>query len=99
ERVRLVRADFLLTGAIFSGDVDTDFVFDYGIFSPWCRMADLADIKSLDLKIDLRRAHLTGGRLFPDWNGAMARLKTEAQLLQRPCNALPKIICDLLPGN
>jgi hypothetical protein len=98
DRVRLVRADLLLTGAIFSSDVDTDIVFEYGIFSPWCRLADLADIKSLNLKIDLRRPHLTGGRLFPDWQDAVARLEAAVQALERPCNALPRMICERLPG-
>jgi len=39
------------------------------------RRADLADLKELDLKIDLRMPHLAGNRLFPDWNGAMAKLR------------------------
>lgn len=33
-RVRLVRADLMMTGLIFSSDLDTDILFDYGIFSP-----------------------------------------------------------------
>jgi len=51
SRVRLVRADLVLTGLIFSRSVDTDIVFDYGLFSPRCRRLDLADVKSLQLKI------------------------------------------------
>ena len=74
ERVRLVRANLMMTGLIFSGDLDTDIVFDYGIFKPACRRADLADMKRLDLKIDLRMAHLSGDRLFPDWKHATAKL-------------------------
>jgi len=50
-RVRLVRADLVLTGVVFSGDIDTDISFDYGIFSPWCRLTDMNDTKLLDLKI------------------------------------------------
>src|SRR5262249_13936311 len=69
--VRLVRADLLLTGVIFAGDIDTDISFEYGIFSPWCRLADLADIKSLDLKIEARRAHLRSDRLFPSWHDSL----------------------------
>jgi hypothetical protein len=49
-RVRLVRADLLMTGVVFSGDIDTDISFDYGVFSPWCRLADISETKSLDLK-------------------------------------------------
>ena len=33
-----MRADLILTGVIFSGSIDTDISFDYGIFSPECRM-------------------------------------------------------------
>jgi hypothetical protein len=49
--VRLIRADFLLTGMIFSRSVDTDIGFDYGIFSPACRRRDLADVKALGMKV------------------------------------------------
>jgi len=75
ERVRLVRANLMLTGLIFSADLDTDIVFDYGIFTPACRRADLSDMKRLSLKIDLRMAHLSGDRLFPDWKDATAKLR------------------------
>src|SRR5262249_46459248 len=34
ERVRIVRADLLMTGGIFSGEVDTDILFHYGLFPP-----------------------------------------------------------------
>jgi len=51
-RVRLVRANLLMTGMIFSGSVDTDISFDYGIFTPACRRADLADMKRLELRLD-----------------------------------------------
>jgi len=51
SRVRLVRADLVLTGLIFSRSVDTDILFDYGLFSPGCRRLDLADVKSMQLKI------------------------------------------------
>ena len=50
-RVRLVRANLLLTGLIFSSKMDTDIYFGYGIFSPWCRLADFRDMRLLDLKI------------------------------------------------
>jgi hypothetical protein len=66
----------MMTGVLFSGDLDTDIVFDYGIFIPGCRMADLAYIKRLDLKIDQRMAHLSGE--FPSWNGAIAKLRAVA---------------------
>ena len=51
ERVRLVRADLLLTGMIFSGRVDTEISFDYGTLSPQCWRADFADIKQLQIKL------------------------------------------------
>jgi hypothetical protein len=51
DRVRLVRADLLLTGVIFSGRVDSDISFDYGILSPQCRRTDFADLKQLQIKL------------------------------------------------
>jgi hypothetical protein len=77
-----VRANLMMTGMVFSGDVDTDILFDYGILSPACRRADLGDLKQLDLKIDLRMQHLAGDRLFPDWNGAVARLRAAADAIR-----------------
>jgi hypothetical protein len=44
------------------------------MFSPACRRVDLADLRELDLKIDLRMPHLAGDRLFPDWEEIKARL-------------------------
>jgi hypothetical protein len=73
-RVRLVRANLMMTGLVFSGELNTDIVFDYGIFTPACRQADLADIKGLQLKIDRRMAHLSANRLFPGWNSSIAKL-------------------------
>src|SRR5262249_27627949 len=52
--VRLVRANLMMTGMIFSGDVDTDIVFDYGLFTPRCRWVDISDIKKLKMQIDAR---------------------------------------------
>jgi hypothetical protein len=73
--VRFVRANLLMAGMIFSREVDTDILFDYGIFSPRCRRADLAEFERLDMKIELRMWPLTGDRLFVDWEGAVARLR------------------------
>jgi hypothetical protein len=69
-RVRLVRANLLVTGLIFSGNVDTDITFDYGIFSPACRRIDLADTTEL-----LGRPRAAGGRMFVDWDEAVARFR------------------------
>jgi hypothetical protein len=79
--VHLVRADLMLTGVMFTGRLATEITFDYGIFSPWCRLEDLADIKSLDLRIDLRKPHLRGGRILPPWREALARLDAAVRLL------------------
>ena len=51
DRVRLMRANLIMTGLMFSGALDTDISFDYGIFSPGCRRADLADMKQLEIKL------------------------------------------------
>jgi hypothetical protein len=74
NKVRFVRANLMMAGVIFFGNIDTDILFDYGIVSPGCRRADLAEMKRLDLKIDLRQPHLSGDRLFPDWDSVMSRL-------------------------
>jgi hypothetical protein len=50
SRIRLVRANLIMTGMIFSGDLDTDITFQYGIFSPGCRRVDLADMSQLGIK-------------------------------------------------
>lgn len=80
-KVRLVRANLMMTGLVFSGDLDTDILFDYGVVTPDCRRADLADIKRLDLTIDLRMAHLSGPR-FPDWDGAVTRLRNAVRAIR-----------------
>jgi hypothetical protein len=49
SRVRIVRANLMWTGVIFSGDLDTDIWFAYGMFSPGCRRDDLADMRRLGL--------------------------------------------------
>jgi hypothetical protein len=82
QRVRLVRANLMMTGLIFSGDLDTDIDFDYGIFTPNCRSADLADMKQLDLRIDLRMTHLSDDRLLPGWNEAKAKMKAIAAAIK-----------------
>ena len=50
-RARLVRANLIMTGIIFSEAIDTDISFDYGIFSPGCRRGDFADMKQLGIKL------------------------------------------------
>jgi hypothetical protein len=51
HRARLVRANLIMTGIIFSGAIDSDISFDYGIFSPGCRRGDFADMKQLGIKL------------------------------------------------
>src|SRR5262249_38862801 len=70
SRVRLARADLLMTGVIFSGNIDTDILFDYGIFSPGCRRIDLAELKG-----SIERPLPTGERIFVDRAGAAARFR------------------------
>jgi len=82
SRIRFVRANLMMAGLIFSGEMDTDILFDYGIFSPACRRVDLADLKELDLKVDLRMPHLAGNRLFPDWEEIKARLGVGVTAIQ-----------------
>jgi hypothetical protein len=49
SNVRIVRANLLWTGVVFSGTVDADISFAYGVFSPGCRRADIADMKRLGI--------------------------------------------------
>src|SRR5262245_29525401 len=49
--VRIVRANLFWAGVIFSDTIDTDVSFDYGMFSPGCRRADMADMKRLGIGI------------------------------------------------
>jgi hypothetical protein len=79
--VRLVRANLIMTGVIFSDDVDTDIVFDYGIFTPGCRWSDLADIKKLKMQIDVSAVPLSGGK-FTDRQEAISELRAAAMALQ-----------------
>jgi hypothetical protein len=79
--VRLVRANLMVTGVIFSGEIDTDVIFDYGLFTPRCRWADISDIKKLKMQIDARAASLPDRApslldegLFPNWEASMAKL-------------------------
>jgi hypothetical protein len=51
SRVRIVRANLMWTGVVFSGDIDTDIWFGYGMFSPGCRRDDLADMRRLGLAL------------------------------------------------
>jgi hypothetical protein len=74
-RVRFVRANLALTGIVFSGNLDTDIVFNYGILSPGCRLADLADIRQLDIRMEYRMAHLSADRSVSKWNDAMAKYR------------------------
>ena len=75
HRVRLVRANLMLTGVVFSGSLDTDIVFDYGVFAPRCRFGDLSDIKRLGMTIDARARPISDRRLFPDWQGITTKLR------------------------
>jgi hypothetical protein len=82
ERVRLVRANLMMTGMIFSSDVDTDISFDYGIFTPRCRSSDLTDMRKLNLRINAPMRRVTGARLLPDWKSAWATLTAAASAVK-----------------
>jgi hypothetical protein len=80
--VRLVRANLMMTGVIFSGEIDTDIIFDYGLFTPRCRWADISDIKKLKMQIDARVVPLSGEGLFPNWETSMAKLRGAVSALK-----------------
>jgi hypothetical protein len=80
--VRLVRANLMMTGMIFSGETDTDIIFDYGLFTPRCRWADISDVKKLKMQIDARAVPLSGGGLFPNWEASVAKLRAAASAIK-----------------
>jgi hypothetical protein len=51
SRIRIVRANFLWAGVVFSGDIDADIWFAYGMFSPRCRRDDIADMRRLGVAL------------------------------------------------
>jgi hypothetical protein len=81
-RVRLVRANLMMTGVIFSGEIDTDIIFDYGLFTPRCRWADISDVKKLKMQIDARRVPLSSEGLFPNWEASVAKLRAAASAIK-----------------
>ena len=66
-----------------SGDVDTDILFDYGILTPRCRRADLADMRRLQMDVGSRMPHLSGDRLFLDRNSRLAKLRDAVRAINR----------------
>jgi hypothetical protein len=90
--VRLVRANFLVTGVIFFREIDTDIISDYGLFTPRCRWADIWDIKKLKMQIDALMIPLSAEgpiswvvrrpTLFPSWAESMATLGAAASALK-----------------
>jgi hypothetical protein len=52
---RLVRADFLLTGLIFTGAIDAMISFNYGFFNAACRKADVRDMEAMQVAADKYR--------------------------------------------
>jgi hypothetical protein len=82
ERVRIVRADLFMTGVVFSGDIDTDILFDYGILTPGCRRGDLADMRRLRVEVDSRMPHLSGDHLFPDRSSILAKLRDAVRAIK-----------------
>jgi hypothetical protein len=81
---RLVRANLMMTGIVFSGALDADIEFAYGILSPSCRKADIADMKTLGLKIDQRMPHLEGDRRLPTWVESVEKLRGALKSLKGP---------------
>ena len=77
-RVRVLRADLMATALIFSGTIDTDLTFEFGIFAPLCRLADIKDARQLRMQVDYRMPHLRGGPRLPDWHEAMSALRAAA---------------------
>src|SRR5262249_40628462 len=74
--VRLVRANLMMTGVIFSGEIDTDIIFDYGLFTPRCRWTDISDRCSRSNRnylIALAAAPELRHRRLPTWKQTFTR--------------------------
>jgi hypothetical protein len=67
--VRIVRANLTSAAVLFSGKVDTDISLGYGMFSPACRRADLADVNRLGMVLPGRPNQTKHG-----WDDSMKRL-------------------------
>lgn len=78
---RVGRADLLMTGMIFPGMADIDILFNYGIFTPECRRAALAEMRRLQMNVNSRTPHLSSDRLFPDWSTIFAKLCEAADVI------------------
>jgi hypothetical protein len=52
---RLVRANFLLTGLIFTGPINAMIEFNYGFFNAACRKADFRDLEAMQVAADKYR--------------------------------------------
>jgi hypothetical protein len=76
-RVRIVRANLMWTGVIFSGEINTDIRFDYGMFSPRCRRDDLADMRRLGLILPAAAKTAEGDR-----GDTMSRLRAAIAAVQ-----------------
>ncbi len=77
SRVRIVRANLMWTGVIFSGDIDADIWFGYGMFSPGCRRTDLADMRRLGLVLPAAAKTAEGGQ-----GDIMSRLRAAIAAVQ-----------------
>jgi len=57
ENLRLVRADLVLTGVVFSGPLDAKIFYNFGPFSgPFGRIQDYLEAKQMQLGADVRSA-------------------------------------------
>jgi len=67
--VRIVRANLTSAAVLFSGKVDTDISLGYGMLSPACRRADLADVNRLGMVLPGRPNQTKHG-----WDDSRKRL-------------------------
>ena len=70
SNVRIVRANLAWAGVIFSRAIDADISFGYGVFSPGCRRADIADMKLLGISLPAVTAKPGAG-----WQGVKDRVQ------------------------
>src|SRR5262249_10237384 len=54
DSARLLRTNLLVTGLLFSGEIDADLVYTFGFFRAGCRRADHDDLLALGYAGDVR---------------------------------------------
>lgn len=80
---RLIRADFLLTGVLFNGRIDSEISYDFGFLHSACRKADRQDL--IDLGVAPEREYFSPAEFrhplaAKDWTDLRGRIDEISRL-------------------